>query len=66
MAGKRVAGPRARAPKVNDDWQVRDALHTLTAADKIRKDARMMAKVRVHAAQQRDALGKIVRAAPVK
>lgn len=63
MARKPV---RARVPKPEADWAARDALHTLTRAEEIRRDPKLMARVQQHALRQRDALGKIVRAPRAK
>ena len=41
-----------------DDWQVKDALRTLTQAEEIRADKRMMAKVKTEAAKMTAAVKK--------
>ena len=59
----------ARKPigtKPSEDWVARDAMHTLMRAEEIKRDPKLMQKVRAHAAQHREALGKIARAPRAK
>lgn len=59
----------ARKPaaiRPHEDWVAKDAMHTLMRAEEIKRDPKLMHKVRLHAAQHRDALGKIARAPRAK
>lgn len=42
----------ATAPKTDRDWEIDDAVRTLTRAQEIESDAKMMAKVKKRAAEQ--------------
>ncbi len=44
--------PSAERKSGWDDWEIRDALSTLSQADKIRKNKPLMAKVRAEAKRQ--------------
>ena len=52
---------KASPIKPTDDWVARDAMHTLMRAEEIKRDPKLMAKVRVHARTHRQALAKIAR-----
>lgn len=50
-----------------DKWECEDAIRTLTRAEEIKKDARLMSHVRKHAVEQQKTLAKVVgKAAPSK
>ena len=51
----------AAAPPPDRDWEARDALSTLTRAEQIKSDPKMMARVRPLARQQKEALSKFAR-----
>lgn len=53
MARKPTVSPQER------QWRAQDALHTLTRAQEIQKDSRLMADVRKFAKQQVQTLSKV-------
>jgi len=62
-----MSRPRKPSPvKPHQDWEAKDALHTLTRAEEIKSDPKLMAKVREHAQHHRQALAKIARAPRAK
>lgn len=62
----KVTGPsesQARTGKP-ERWECEDAIRTLTRAEEIKKDPRLMSHVRKHAAEQQKTLAKVVGKAP--
>lgn len=56
-----VAQTRSGKP---EKWECEDAIRTLTRAEEIKKDAKLMSHVRKHAAEQQKTLARVVAKAP--
>ena len=50
MASTAIAVPASKKPKGPDEWEVRDAMHTMMRAGEIIKDKKLLALVRKEAA----------------
>ena len=60
MAAKKVSALKVTPSKEMDKWEIESALSTLRRADEIRKDPKMMNKVKSLAQEQIKALGGVV------
>jgi hypothetical protein len=60
MAIKKTASLKVTPSKEMEKWEIESALSTLRRADEIRKDPRMMTKVKSLAQEQIKALGGVV------
>ena len=60
MAAKKGIGIKVTPSKEMEKWEIESALSTLRRADEIRKDPRMMTKVKSLAQEQIKALGGVV------
>ena len=60
MAARKTTGLKVTPSKEMEKWEIESALSTLRRADEIRKDPRMMTKVKSLAQEQIKALGGVV------
>lgn len=58
MAKRSTKGP-APIPHSDTNWQARDAMHTLAAAERIKADPKLHAAAKAHAAAEAKALKKV-------